>query len=52
MAIRGEKAEQDRITQNNGKWLYKPAKLKSKKKVLVLNFYFYLSINYIFIIII
>ena len=37
IAVRGEKAEQDRITQNNGKWLYKPAKLKPKKKVLVLN---------------
>ena len=37
IAIRGEKVEKQRITQNKGKWLYIPAKKKPEKKVLVLN---------------
>ena len=37
IAIRGEKAEQDRINKNNCKWLHKPVKKKPEKNVLVLN---------------
>ena len=37
IAIRGENEEQKQITQNKGKWLYISAKIKPKKKVLVLD---------------
>ena len=37
IAIRCENEEKQRITQNKGKGLYKPAKLKHKKNVLVLD---------------
>ena len=37
LAIRGENEEKQRITKNNGKWLYKRAKKKPEKNVLVLD---------------